>query len=170
MQDADLFMELAGIAGVFVGFGALIAIRSDGTTGSWDVASIGMIVWGGAQVIILALTPVAISRFAVPSHALWASCSALFLVVFWILTELLERSFPERMAMRAAWPIRARWRLEVVGLVVLFPMHLALVVILLGVAPGAEAALYFGALVLLLLIDVAMFLFVVVSGGRPRPA
>ena len=25
MQDADLFMELAGIAGVFVGFGALIA-------------------------------------------------------------------------------------------------------------------------------------------------
>ena len=24
MQDADLFLELAGIAGVFVGFGALI--------------------------------------------------------------------------------------------------------------------------------------------------
>ena len=27
MQDADLFLELAGIAGVFVGFGALIAVR-----------------------------------------------------------------------------------------------------------------------------------------------
>jgi hypothetical protein len=30
MQDADLFMELAGIVGVFVGFGALIAVRSGG--------------------------------------------------------------------------------------------------------------------------------------------
>ena len=30
MQDADLFMELAAIAGVFVGFGALIAVRSGG--------------------------------------------------------------------------------------------------------------------------------------------
>lgn len=28
MQDADLFLELAAIAGVFVGFGALIAVRS----------------------------------------------------------------------------------------------------------------------------------------------
>ncbi len=32
MQDADLFMELAGIAGVFVGFGALIAVRSGGAS------------------------------------------------------------------------------------------------------------------------------------------
>jgi hypothetical protein len=28
MQDADLFLSLAGIAGVFVGFGALISVRS----------------------------------------------------------------------------------------------------------------------------------------------
>ena len=28
MQDTELFMELAGIAGVFVGFGALIAVRT----------------------------------------------------------------------------------------------------------------------------------------------
>ena len=32
MQDADLFMGLTGIAGVFVGFGALIAVRSGGPT------------------------------------------------------------------------------------------------------------------------------------------
>jgi len=33
MQDADLFMDLAAIAGVFVGFGALIAVRSGGAAG-----------------------------------------------------------------------------------------------------------------------------------------
>ena len=30
MQDADLFLSLVGIAGVFVGFGALISVRSGG--------------------------------------------------------------------------------------------------------------------------------------------
>jgi len=99
------------------------------------------------------------------------SSSAVFLAVFWILTEVVERLFPERMAMRAAWPIQARWRLElVIGLVVILPMHLALVAILLGVAPDVEAALYFGALVLLLFVDLLMLLFTVVSGGRPQAA
>ncbi len=169
MQDADLFMELAGIAGVFVGFGALIAVRGGGPDENWGIASIGMVVVGGAQVIVLALAPVAIGRFAIPAHVVWVSCSVLFLVVFWVLGEVLDRLFPERMAVRTAWPIQARWRLEVLALVVLVPMHLALVAILLGVAPDADAALYFGALVLLLLMDVAMLLYVVVSGGR-RPS
>ena len=37
MQDADLFMELAAIAGVFVGFGALIAVRSGGLSDAFEV-------------------------------------------------------------------------------------------------------------------------------------
>ena len=171
MQDTELFLSLAEIAGVFVGFGALIAVRSGGPDEAWGIASIGMVVMGAAQVIVLALAPVAISRFAIPDHVVWVSSSVLFLVVFWVLGEVLERLFPERMAMRTAWPMKARWRVEVVGLVVVLPMHLALIAILLGVAPDADAALYFGALVLLLLMDVAMLLYVVVSGGRrPSPA
>ncbi len=47
MQDADLFMELAGIAGVLVGFGALIAVRPGGPDETWGIASIGMVVVGG---------------------------------------------------------------------------------------------------------------------------
>jgi hypothetical protein len=171
MQDTELFLSLAEIAGVFVGFGALIAVRSGGASEAWGIASIGMVVMGAAQVIVLALAPVAIGRFAIPDHVVWVSCSVLFLVVFWVLGEMLERLFPERMAMRTAWPMKARWRVEVVGLIVVLPMHLALIAILLGVAPDADAALYFGALVLLLLMDVAMLLYVVVSGGRsPSPA
>ncbi len=39
MQDADLFLELAAIAGVFVGFGALIAVRGGGASDTFEVAS-----------------------------------------------------------------------------------------------------------------------------------
>jgi hypothetical protein len=38
MQDADLFMELAGIAGVFVDFGALIAVRGGGPSDTFEIA------------------------------------------------------------------------------------------------------------------------------------
>jgi uncharacterized membrane-anchored protein YitT (DUF2179 family) len=44
MQETELFLSLAEIAGVFVGFGALIAIRSGGTSDVYDVAYIGMVV------------------------------------------------------------------------------------------------------------------------------
>jgi hypothetical protein len=39
MQDTELFLSLAEIAGVFVGFRALIAIRGGGATENYDVAS-----------------------------------------------------------------------------------------------------------------------------------
>jgi len=32
MQDADLLVQLAGIAGLFVGFGALISVQSGGAS------------------------------------------------------------------------------------------------------------------------------------------
>ena len=44
MQDADLFLELAGIAGVFVGFAALIAVRSGGPSEPLEVAPMRMMV------------------------------------------------------------------------------------------------------------------------------
>ncbi len=170
MQDTELFLSLAEIAGVFVGFGALIAVRGGGASDAWGVAGIGMIVWGGIQVVALALAPVAIGRFEVPDHALWVSCSLLFLALFWVVSEVIDRAFPERVAMKMAWPLKARWRLELVGLLILLPMHVALVLILLGVLPDLEAALYFAALVLLLLMVTVELLWVVITGGRPQAA
>jgi len=171
MVNTELFLSTAEIAGVFVGFGALIAVRGTGPGDMWGVAGIGMIVWGGIQVVILALAPVAVSQFEVPAHALWVSCSLLVLGLFWVGGEVLDRMFPERMAMRMAWPLKARWRLELVfGLLIMLPMHVALVLILLGVVPEVEAGLYFLALVLLLVMVTAEMLWMVVTGGRPQSA
>ena len=47
MQDADLYLSLAGIAGVFVGFGALISTRSGGTSDANAVAYMRAVVWMG---------------------------------------------------------------------------------------------------------------------------
>jgi hypothetical protein len=38
MQDVDLLVQLAGIAGVFVGFGALISVRSGGPSDAHEVS------------------------------------------------------------------------------------------------------------------------------------
>ena len=45
MQDVDLFLSLAEIAGVFVGFGALIAVRSGITSDVYEVTGISMVCW-----------------------------------------------------------------------------------------------------------------------------
>lgn len=171
MVDTELFLSLAEIAGIFVGFGALIAVRGAGTSDFWSVAGIGLLVMSSAQVIILALAPVVIGQLRLPAHALWVSCSVLFLGLFWIAGEVVERAFPERMEMRMAWPLKARWRLELAfALLVLLPMHVALALILLGVLPDLEAGLYFAALALFLVMVVIQMLWLVATGGRPGSA
>lgn len=170
-MNNEIFLSLAEIAGIFVGFGALIAVRGAGSTDFWSVAGIGLLVMGSAQVIILALAPVVIGQLGLPAHALWVSCSLLFLVLFWVGGELVDRAFPERMEMRMAWPLKARWRMELVfGLLLILPMHLALALILLGALPDLEAGLYLAALALLLVMVVIEMLWLVVTGGRPLGA
>jgi hypothetical protein len=57
MQDTELFLSLAEIAGVFVGFGALIAVRSAGPTEAGDVTGIRWVMSTAIFVVIAALTP-----------------------------------------------------------------------------------------------------------------
>jgi hypothetical protein len=167
MQDTELFLAVAEIAGVFVGFGALIAVRGAGAGDVFDVAGIVMVVFQGIVVVIVALAPVVIGRFGVTEHALWGTCSALFLVSFFGGDEILRRISPERRAWLAAFPLRVRGRMELVGAVAWGPMAFALVAILLGLFPDQEPALYFASVALALLMALGILLLVVV--GRMRP-
>jgi hypothetical protein len=170
MQDADLYLSLAGIAGVFVGFGALIAIRGGGPTEDYDVASVGMVVWGGITVIFVALVPVTLSRFDLSGHALWLACSLIALVLFWIGNEVVGRVSRELRALKTMYPRRTRWWMELVGMAFWAPMTVALVAIILGLLPDQEPALYFASVVLLLLMDAWLLLLLVFSVGRPETA
>jgi hypothetical protein len=82
MEDADLFLELAGIAGVFVGFGALIAVRSSGARPD-EVGYTRGVVSFGLLTVVAATAPVAISRPAV-ALGLLMSALMLFVGVFWL--------------------------------------------------------------------------------------
>jgi hypothetical protein len=164
MQDTELFIALAEIAGVFVGFGALIAIRSAGDADVSEVTAIGWVVWTGIFVIIMALAPVTLSRFGVAGHVLWFACTALALGLFWGVSELLERTWSERRAFVRIMG-RSRWRYETIGLFTWGPAHLAFVVILLGLRPDLESALYFAAAVLFLVMDASILLMAVLRLG-----
>jgi hypothetical protein len=50
MQGTDVLLSLAEIAGVFVGFGALIAVRSGGTSEAFEVGYMrGLVSFGGSR-------------------------------------------------------------------------------------------------------------------------
>ena len=92
MQDTELFIALAEIAGIFVGFGALIAIRSAGDVDVSEVTAIGWVVWIGIFAMIAALAPVTLGRFGIDGHELWFACSVLALALWWGVNELLDRA------------------------------------------------------------------------------
>ena len=166
MQDAGLFLSLAEIAGVFVGFGALIALRRSGPADTIDVLMIGMVVWVAILVVIVALAPVVVSRFNVTGHALWLACSVIALLVFYAGDEVIVRASKERQAFMAAVPMRRRWRSELAaGVVTWIPATIALVLVMLGVFPEQDAALYFLAAVLFLLMAALLLLSAVFRVG-----
>ena len=82
MVDWELFVHLAEIAGVFVGFGALIAVRSEGASDPHTVEYLRGLVSGGLLVVAAALAPLTLSRFGLEVRAVWVPCSVFFFVVF----------------------------------------------------------------------------------------
>ena len=170
MQDADLFMELAAIAGVFVGFGALIAVRSGGTSDVFEVAWMRGVVSIGLMAVLAALVPVVISRYGLSDHEVWALSSVLFLVG-WIGTFLINNLSPEARAEEAD-PVRRS--VKIVRFAVWLPsmafLLLAPIAIALNLAPVAEEALYFTLVALTLAMCAMALLMLVFTGRRPASA
>jgi hypothetical protein len=169
MQDADLFMELAAIAGVFVGFGALIAARSGGTSDAFEIAWMRGVVSIGLVAVLAALAPVVISRYDLTEHEVWALSSILFVVGFAGVFAINNLSPEARMA---GDPIPRS--MKVVRVVVWVPsmivLFLAPIAIALGVAPVPEEALYFTLVALALFWSAVSLLMLVFTGRRPATA
>jgi hypothetical protein len=174
MQDADLLVQLAGIAGVFVGFGALIAVRSGGPTEAGEVTGIRWVMSNAIWVVIAALAPVIVSRYDITGHELWLVSSVLALVLFVVMIIVNGRA-PENLAEIAATRVATPLATSVVvyGPTIWLPMAslvLALALVLLGPFPDQEQALYLTAVGLGLFMG-AMALFVMVfEHGRAQPA
>ena len=166
MQDTELFMELAGIAGVFVGFGALIAVRSGGPTEAGVVTGIRWLVAVAMWVVVTALAPVIVSRYDLADHEIWLVCSLVALAMWVALAVVTSRSPEYRQDVAATSRARVIGE-EAVGALLFVPMLVALVVVVLGPIPDQEPALYFTAVSLGLFISVLMLLALVFA---QRPA
>lgn len=142
-----LLVAMAEIAGVFVGFGALISVTRRDVIEAAQLGQIRAVVSIGLVVIVAALFPVGLGHYGVAGHDLWAVSSGVFLLLIWGVIFLSLR----RAENRALVSTRARDNpllMAFFWLLLEVPMQVPLVLVLLGVAPDLEPAFYLTALVL----------------------
>lgn len=146
-QDVDLFVAIAEIAGVFVGFGALISVTRRTEIEASQLGLIRAVVTIGLVVIVAALIPVALVRYGVTGHNLWSLSSLGFLFLIWAVIIFSLRR-PEN---RELTITRARTSPVMAGffwLLLEVPMQVPLILAVLGSYPDLEPAFYLTALVL----------------------
>lgn len=152
MSSGDLFLSLAEIAGVFVGFGALITVRSGSAAEAEAISVIRWVMASGVWVIVCALAPVVANQYVVASHELWLACAVLALVLLATLILALGQTPENRADVAATLAVVPRAQVVLVmGVTFWLPtagLVLALVAVLLGLAPAQEQALYLTAVAL----------------------
>jgi hypothetical membrane protein len=145
-QDIELFVGLAGIAGVFVGFAALISFTRRPEIAPFQLAQIRGVVTIGLLVIVASLVPVGLNRYGITGHTLWVTSSALFLALVWVVMVMGMRRSENRRLMASqakATPLLTAFFWTVLEI----PIHVPLVLVLIGVFPDLEPAFYTTALV-----------------------
>lgn len=146
-QDIDVFVGLAGIAGVFVGFAALISFTRRPEIEEHQLTHIRAVVTIGLLVIAATLLPIGLSRYGVEGHALWLVCSLVFLSLVWYvgimgLRRRENRQYVVTQAQTSPVTTAFFW------LVLELPIHVLLILAILGLFPDLEPAFYTTALVI----------------------
>jgi hypothetical protein len=147
-RDIDTLLAIAQIAGVFVGFAALvtfIAHRTDSDDRHIDVFSLINLVLASVVVIVGALVPVAFNRYGVPEATLWRSSSGVLFILNWaqiLYVNRVTQGYRSAHSQRRGLSI-AVWALEPV-------YQLSLLLCIAGVWSGLGPAFYLTALVVAL--------------------
>lgn len=145
-QGAELFIMLAQIGGVFVGFGALISVTRRADVELAQLGSIRAVVTTGLVVIVASLVPVAISRYDVDAGTLWFLSSLIFLALSWGVIILAVRAPSSReliVTQARDRPVSSTF----FWLALELPIQVPLVLAVLGVFPDLAEAFYVTALV-----------------------
>lgn len=146
MENAQLLIPMAEISGVFIGFGALIAVRSGGAMPVHEINNLRWVVTSAIWVAIAALAPIVIGSYGVGGHALWVVCSLVAIAVLAVVILVFARTPENRAELASAvasqspaeiarWAVPAFW-LPMTAVVV------ALVLAVFGAFPNQEHALY----------------------------
>lgn len=146
-QYTVLFNTLAEIAGIFVGFGALISVTGRDEIEAAELGRIRTVVTIGLTAVVAALVPTALAGYGISGRNLWFISSLVFFVLLQVVNILSLRR-PENRAL-----LVSQWRTNPISstfffLLLEFPLHVLLVLALLGVFPDLEPAFYTTVLVL----------------------
>lgn len=79
----EILVALAGIAGVFVGFGALVVLSEHDDAVASEMHMVRSVVTIGLLTLVGALVPVALGSFGVDDRLLWGWSGGAFLVLIW---------------------------------------------------------------------------------------
>jgi hypothetical protein len=146
MQSIDFFVAIAEIAGVFVGFGALISVTRRTKFEVSQIWRIRAVVTIGLMVIIAALIPVVLSSYGLSEDNLWFISSSSFLIlnIAVIILSLLRSENRVLLAAQSrANPLTAAFFWLLLEILVQVPLILVLV----GSWQDLEPAFYSTALV-----------------------
>lgn len=145
MEDIVLFVTIAEIAGVFVGFAALISVTRRAEIETSQLGQIRAVVTIGLMVVVAALIPVALGAYDIAGHALWLVTSLVYLLLNWTVIFLALRR-PENRRLAAA-QVRTRpvtalffWLMEI-------PIQVPLLLVVFSVDRDLDSAFYLTALV-----------------------
>ena len=165
-----LFLTLAEIGGVFVGFGALIAATRRAEFERAQLERIRAVVTIGLVVVVASLVPIGLGSYGLGDRPLWFISSLVFLILQWSVILLSLRSRGARTVLAdttRASPLTAAF----FWLALELPVQVPLILTLFGRFPAREPAFYTTSLVFNLF-QAAFILAQVVttqSGPENRP-
>jgi len=139
--EFDLFISLSAIAGIFIGFGALITISTPN-----DKMTLGLlrgIVSVGLLTMVGCLIPVLLGRYGIENYSLWRWSSGTFLSLIWF--ALLHPA--ARQVLLAQFKLNLKAALFF-WIVVEIPIQLPLILTIFGVYPDLHPAFYTTAIIL----------------------
>lgn len=140
IQNSEIFIGIAHIAGIFVGFEALISV-----THQKEVGRIRGIVTVGLTTIIASLIPIGLSFYGFSGHCLWFLSSFIYLCLDWTVIILSLRISENRELVKTqvkTKPVSA----ILFWLIFEVPLQVPLILAIIGLFPDLEQAFYITAL------------------------
>lgn len=137
---------MAEIAGVFVGFGALISVTRRSEIEAAQLGQIRAVVTIGLVVMVAALVPVGLDRYHLTGRVLWFVSGLVFLVISWAVNVLSLR-LPENRQLVFSQARSSPLSAAFFWLLLELPVQIPLILILLGPWPDLDPAFYLTALV-----------------------
>ena len=140
VQNVEIFIGIAHIAGIFVGFEALISV-----THRKEVGRIRSVVTIGLMVIIASLLPIGFDSYGISGHYLWFWCSLIFFILNLVISILSLRNPDNRVALKSQ--MRSNPFMTILFFLLFeIPLQVPLILAILGLFPDLEYAFYLTAL------------------------